>query len=81
MRRIAHDLVEINDVIEVARSADPGVHGLAVRFIHRAWLVVVRSHERRHGGADYLHTVSMGARDELLVGTDHAPDLSLVLRE
>ena len=49
--RIADELIEVDDGVEVAGSANPGVDGLAIGFAQGAGVVVVGADVGRDGGA------------------------------
>ena len=63
--RVAHHRVEVDDAVEGAAGADPGVHRLADGLARRG--VVPRSLERRQGRAEYPHAPGVRQGDQLLV--------------
>ena len=72
--RIADDLVEVDDGIEVSGSANPGVNCLAIGFAQGAGVVVVGADVRRDCGPVDAQLVGVGARDDLLVGGEDSLD-------
>lgn len=65
--RVAGDLVEVDDGVEAAGGADPGVDGLAVGFAGGVGMVVIGAGEGQNGGANDADAGGVGAKDNLLV--------------
>ena len=75
LRRIDHDLVEVDDAVELAAVADEFVDGEPDLLLLRRVVAVERRPgegiaERRQRRADDAHAVGMGARDQLPVAGD-----------
>ena len=63
--RIGHDLVEIDDGVDMPWFADPRIHPLTIFFAGGGWMVVIGS-EVRHDGRDVdLDAVRVGSRYDL----------------
>lgn len=71
---IADGLVEVDEAVEVAGGANPGIDGLAVGLGGRAGMVVVGSAVGGDGGADDADAVGVGADDDLLIRGEDASD-------
>jgi|SRR5689334_382719 len=69
---IAHYLVKIDDSIKVTGSSNPLIHGLAVRFIRRARMVVIGTHVGQNSGTDRRYSMRVGASDYLLISAADA---------
>lgn len=80
MRRIAYDLVEVDDVVKVSRRANPLVDRLAVGLAGGARMVVVRVHVGRDGRSDDAYPVRVGTHDDLLIGSQNPMDEQVVFR-
>src|SRR5215475_9420314 len=79
MLRVARSLVEVDDRIEVAGSADPFVDGLPVSLTGRARVIVISTPKRQEGCAEDLDVVHMSSRDDLLIGCDHPANQDLMV--
>ena len=78
MLRIARHFIQINDRIEVTRSANPCIHCLSIRFGLGTGMVVLPANERQNRCTDRFYSVRMSSHHDLLVRTDHVPDQCLV---
>jgi len=76
VRGIADDCVEVDDGVEVAGVANPGVDGLAIGFAQGAGVVVVGASVGRDRGSIDAKLVGVGARDDLLIGAEDSLDES-----
>jgi len=65
LTRVAHNSVEINDRVEVARGPNPLIHHLAVGFAQRAGMIIVRAYIWGDSGADHANAVRVSAFDNL----------------
>src|SRR6185503_1417030 len=74
MARIARQLVEVDNRIEVSGGSNPLIHGLPIGLNLRPGMVVLGSHERHDGGANYLDSMRMSTGDNLLIGITQAAD-------
>ena len=76
---IAGGAVEIDQPVEMARPAYPGIDRLPVRFILGIGMIIIIADEGHDGGADHLDPARMGASDDLAIGADDAGDMGLVI--
>jgi hypothetical protein len=77
--RIAHDLVEVNYRIKMARHTNPFVDSLTVRFTLGLRMIKAGAGERQNCSASNLDSVSMSASDNLLICSDDVPYQFFVL--
>src|ERR1700733_5943551 len=71
MRWVAHYLIEIENGIEVTRSANPLIDGLPISFAGRAGVVIIRAHIGCNRCADHANAACVGANDELLISSQN----------
>jgi hypothetical protein len=77
---IANYRIEIDDSIEVAASANPLIHCLAVGFTERAGMIVARADVRSDGCAIDAQPVCVGTVNNLPIRRKDALDQSRVFR-
>ena len=80
-RRITSGAVEIDQPVEMARRAYPGIDRLPVRLILGIGMIIIIADEGHDGGAGHLDPARMGAGDDLAIGADDAGDMGLVIRD
>src|SRR5262249_4503279 len=79
MFRVAHDLVEVDDRVEVPPSPNPLVHRLPVGLAVRPRMVELRAKVGKDRGADHLDAVGVRARNDLPVGCENVTNEGLVV--
>ena len=65
---IANHCIEIDNTIEMAGDANPLIHGLAIGFAHRTWMVIIRTYVWRYRSAEDEETMRVRAFNQLSVG-------------
>ena len=67
MGRIARDLIEVDDLVEVAGRPNPLIDCLPVGLAARTRMIVVRPRVRKNRSPYHLDSMSMGSKNDLLV--------------
>ena len=70
MLRVAHDPIEVDERVEVARRTNPLVDCLPIRLMDRSGMVEVRIHVGENCAADDLDAVRLRACDDLGKGCE-----------
>src|SRR5882762_3951780 len=79
MLRVAHDLIEVDDRVEVASRTNPLVDCLPIRLNVRSGMVEVRIDIGKNCAADDLDAVRLCTRDDLRKGCEDAAHESFML--
>src|SRR6266702_6680358 len=67
MAGVSHDFIEVQDGVEMPRSANPLIDSLPISFVAQPRVIVIRSCIRKNGRANHFDALSMGSNDDLFV--------------
>src|ERR1051325_4413032 len=77
--RVARNLSEVDDAVEVVARSNPLVHRLAVRLCAFSRMIVTGTDKRKDRRTVHHDAVRVSPRNDLFVRRDHPMDESLVL--